>query len=435
MDIQCQPDGEERFLEIGREYGAWIARQMDLVGGWLQEIQDIYSPKTYGYFSYTPRELDQLRIVAEQIANTYVKIAKFLKAQKNPSSFIADTLTAKEQNILNQSVSSGTLSPATIRADIVFASSGDARIVEVNTDNVAGLENLFLYHSFFGQSRHFKQHHDAIARSLGRLLNVVRNWLDAHYNDFLSRSHRSDFPPLSAATVAIVYDDRDHCFFLARVLAEILRGQGINAIVRRPENILIEGDLVCSEGPFSKQRDVVHVIWRHWLFFEVFDAAGRPRVEFSPIQEADTKGLALVVNPIKDRLLFSKSILAQLLDRDSRLYSYTTNELRSFIAETRIIDLHDNVVKPLAKFGGEGVLIGDTETALIAQKRIDATTFEAWYANSSGTFRMDLFSVHGLLIYVGPDGKGQLGGVMGRAGPHPVVNFAKGAQVFGALTP
>ena len=423
MELVGQHETAQDFAAVCRSFSRWTSERMDFVGGWLPEIEDIYTQKTFGYFAYTRGELEQFEAIADRAAATYRRIAE------SGSVVVDEAMTDAQRTVLEESAQSAGPSPTTLRVDVVLDRDGRAYVVEVNSDNVAGLENLFLYHEFALASGAAKEVEADVRASLSRLLASYRGWLGAHYARF--RAMDPSRPSIEEAEVVVAYDDRDHCFFIARVLPELLRAVGLQASVLRPENLHVSTEALLHERPFDSSMRQVDILLKHWMFFEQFDEAGALRPRFRSAIEADRAELALVLNPIKDRRLFSKGILAQILAGSLP----DAGRLGEYCVPTQLVDLNGRVLKPLSQFGGSGVIVGGAGDWLVVQERVDSEPIESWYIDGGEPERVSLTAVHGLLVYVSPEGAGSLAGIMGRAGPNTVVNFSRGAQVFGTLTP
>ena len=143
--------------------------------------------------------------------------------------------------------------------------------------------------------------------------------------------------------------------------------------------------------------------------------------------------------PSLNRLVFSKGLLVEL--RRGKLLQLDSIEralIEEFVVESDDVRVPENEVwKPLAKYGGQGVRIGgarDSDNTWVRQRRIAINPVMAMYCRSeqSRPESRILHSVFGVLLYSAGDGY-QPGGMFARIGPEPVVNVARGAQVVPIL--
>jgi len=331
----------------------------------------------------------------------------------------------------------------TLRADVVNDVAGRPHIVEVNSENVAGFENLLLYLHFYEQMAPAgSTAHALVRRNIGRLEGAYRWWLDEHYAAF--RQSASDQHPLEVdgCSIVVCYEDRDHCIFIGRALAEQLRRMGLDAMPCRPEHLVKDHDGLFVREPMSGRTKRVDVVLRHWLAFEMYDATDRVLGErFKPLLEAVAEGLVLFLNPISERLLFSKALLAELHREHGGIFQLDDAQrafVHKYIVPTSLphasSEIMTKVYKPYSEYGGKGVTICEDSRGLLLQDRVQGRRVPSRYLEGPA-FKPavhDLHVVHGLLVY-GAQGESRLGGVMSRMGPNPVVNFAPGAQVVASL--
>jgi glutathionylspermidine synthase len=437
------------FLDSATSLHLWIRARLDLCGGWSAQLDKMYTPRCFGYYAFSPAQSCELRRIALRLWQIYSKIGSqienLIAAETLPSDWPLDHFQQTERDILNE-WGRPSCWATTLRADVVFDDNDRAQVVEVNTDNVGGLEDLLMMIGFHARHEDDPDRRKLLFRSLERLTATYDEWLTSHYRHFQSKIDKRP-SDLRDAGIAIVAEDRESSSALTRVLAAHLRARGFNATACRPEHLTIgpggESSLIDELGSGTKP---VHVILRDLLWEELFDDENERRVpkpHLHSLLDQGREGQVLFLNPLTERLLFSKAVLAELCTKKHGLFE--TNDLEDeflsrYVAPTEFYDASSHVLKPASAYGGQGVMIvegrrpsnGRARTMpWVRQARLNAETVNTLYRPRSELTptRRDLFAVHGLIIYGAPGGDAKFAGVMTRVGPDPVVNFSKGAQI------
>src|SRR5262249_20010516 len=117
----------------------------------------------------------------------------------------------------------------------------------------------------------------------------------------------------------------------------------------------------------------VNIVLRNWLHFEQFSNGPLSKrmllPQFVPLLDASAAREVLLLNPIAERLLFSKAILAELWNDRYGLFHLSAEERRfvsRYIAPTAFLspeelgklDLKSVVLKPSSEFAGKSVFVG-----------------------------------------------------------------------------
>lgn len=436
----------------------WIRSRLDLCGGWIQNIDDMYTPRTFGVYVFSQNDTRELCEIARRLGKIYTSVGKqiqesFLRGDLTWKDWKIDCFDVSKQKLFEQLLQNTTTWATTLRADFALE-KGCPKIFEVNSDNVAGLEDLFMFLHYHQQCfPEGDSYRLVIDETLTRLRNCLQNWINQQYAQFRSSIDNPAFFPEDPknAKIVVVYEDRYDSFFLARYFGALLNDVfGFSVCACRPEHLVRHDGKLFVETPITGALTEVHIVFRHWLFFEMFklskDGMGIPDEKFSAVIEASVNREALVLNPIKDRLLFTKAILAELyreVEDDGmfnlRLSDFDKEFIKKYIVPTEYAsEINSHVFKPSSEFGGKDVIIG-TEQVWVKQLRAETEQFQTFYRreptnpNGGDTSKKNLFVVHGLLCYGIPGHGHELAGIYTRMCPDPVVNFGRGAQIIPGL--
>lgn len=442
MGLELLAKNADDLAELAGVLEKYVVARLDLAGGWLPSIERDYAAKVVGYYRFDEGQSKTIREMAEGLGALYKSIGtQFGQYWPNRNgSWPFDRFSTPQEILLDRFVQGNQLWATTLRADFVLVNGCEPKIVEVNSDNVAGLEDLVIFLGFYSQRDEVPQaHRDEMITWLARIQENLGSMLGREYLAFcgrLSDSKRSDRPAaIHDARIAVVYEDKYDSFFLARFTAAILSGLGYNVVCCRPEHLHRRGSRLMIESPTqSTKLSPIDIVIRHWLFFEMFEGDVLARME--PLLAATEANDVLTLNPFSERLLFSKAILAELttptflqLSKEERSF------INRFITPTTLLPT-SSVLKPSSEFGGRKVTMLDETTVWVSQPRLDCEKLpSALYRTidrSGGKEiieigRKDLYIVHGLLVHGGSINSPS--GIMTRVGPDPVVNFSRGAQI------
>src|SRR4029077_12214602 len=150
----------------------------------------------------------------------------------------------------------------TLRADVVFDHAGRAKVLEVNSDNVAGVEAIDLLLRYYIRIYNLSNESDCTAALNG--LNDSFFRLVHEYWQFVSKS-------TSAPLISVCFQDRQVSFFAAHYLSKMLSGGGMRASAARPEHLRwIPGSGVLVKNPIWGESKV-DILWKHWLAYEMYE--------------------------------------------------------------------------------------------------------------------------------------------------------------------
>lgn len=435
-------------LELERarnELHDWYRRQMDLCGGWHPQIDANYAPRLLGMFAFTPEESRQLVTVGRQLGSLYHRVGHRIRQDGRLRERLLKRLPAAEQAALSASHDSS-LWASTLRADAVFDDKGRLKILEVNTDNVAGPEDILIQLEFW-RKKGRPIDGERATQHLTRLRNGIRKCLDFHWAafqaapGFCGRRVRSP-------TICVSFQDREDSFFMARYLGAVLRDLGYEVTVQRPEHIHVGDDGLLEAEQIGERRTPVDLVLRHWLSLEMYSPSrtGEPELEkkFGVLFHAAQEGRALIMNPFNDRFLFSKEILALLSSshQSEDAPIPLTHAEREFcsdhIVQTELVELAPTgtVLKAADSYGGKDVIVGNASgVPWVRQPFIDGRRTRGWYRTpATGVWgEQELHVVHGLLVQRLGEKEFELTGIFTRLGPSPVVNWIRGAQFIPGL--
>lgn len=446
MALELLSRNENDLRRHAAELQRYVLARIDLAGGWLPEIEASYSAKVVGYYRFDDSLQPKLREMADGLVDLYRSVGKQLQDRwgERRTDWPFDRFTSAQQMLLDRFVPLATDWASTLRADFVLKDGIAPKIVEVNSDNVAGLEDLIIYLGFYLHRGDIPEpHRQEMMCWLQRLKDAFSGMIDGRYATYFERlSARCQVGrPASAreAQIAVVYEDRYDSFFLARFSSTILESLGYKVVCCRPEHLhRSNGRLYVESVLDSMERRTVDVVIRHWLFFEMFDNDALNRLE--PLFSATQAGEVITLNPFSERLLFSKALLAELTDPTLiELCAEHKRFVREFVTPTKRLSF-SGVLKPSSEFGGRQVTMLDTASVWVTQDRLSCeiahsvpyrTLLRQGDRIVERVESLDLYIVHGLLVYSGTGGT--LGGVMTRVGPDPVVNFSRGAQIIPAI--
>src|SRR5579871_2941467 len=148
----CAPDGTRyslaQFTRELAQLNTHFTDQMDLCGGWSPDLGEAMMPRCTGIFSFTPSEAAQLNSIAQHLGPIYKKLGKAIESDLNFRRRALSMISAGEAKNIG-SVLNRPPWATTLRADVIFDTSGQARIVEVNSDNVGGIEAIDLMLRFY----------------------------------------------------------------------------------------------------------------------------------------------------------------------------------------------------------------------------------------------------------------------------------------------
>lgn len=438
------------FLQRADGLQRWIADRLYLCGGWSAELEQQYAPRLHGVYQFDAETSEALRRLAAGLGRLYARlgmqIGSKIRALGLPPSWPLDHFGSDERDLIDQFHDESNWA-TTLRADIVLDGAGRPWVVEVNSDNVGGLEDLMMMLGWFQASGHGGASGHA-AQALQQLQDCYLGWLRAHH---AAHRRRRDLPPqeLEDAVIAIVADDMENSSALSRVLAAYLGQRGIQARPCRPSQLRSSGGGIEVAGELGDAHHSVDIVLRDMLWHELFSSApglAEPtlRAPTRTLLTAAAQGQVLLLNPPTERLLFSKAILAELCTGAHGVFDLDNQDrefVQQYIPRTEYLQTGGRVLKPSSLCGGQGVFIGGGAAAnegsmpWVLQERVQAERVRTWYrdAHQPVPVERDLFVVHGLLIYGAPGQQSQLAGVMTRIGPDPVVNFSRGAQIVPGL--
>lgn len=438
------------FLQRADGLQRWIADRLYLCGGWSAELEQQYAPRLHGVYQFDVAGSEALRRLARGLGRLYARlgaqIGSRIRARGLPPSWPLDHFGSDERALIEQFRDESNWA-TTLRVDVVLDGAGRPWVVEVNTDNVGGLEDLMMMLGWFQASGHGGATVLA-AQALQQLQGCYLGWLRAQH---AAHRRRHDLPPqeLEHAVIAIVADDMENSSALSRVLATYLRQCGIQARPCRPSQMRSSGSGVEVEGELGDAHHRVDIVLRDMLWHELFSSAlglAEPTLQAPAraLLAAAARGQVLLLNPPTERLLFSKAILAELCTDAHGIFELDDQDrafVQQYIPRTEYLQAGGRVLKPSSLCGGQGVFIGggadvnECSMPWVLQERVQAERVRTWYRDPHQPVpaERDLFVVHGLLIYGAPGQESQLAGVMTRIGPDPVVNFSRGAQIVPGL--
>lgn len=452
MLIDFTEGKSDEFLTECKALEESIAESMDLLGGWSPSMARQSQTRSIGMYVFNPTRSEELHYIAKQLGKIYEKLGRRLESTLGINAKLLKHLSADQQSVLATAPTTAGWA-TTLRADFLYESDA-LKIVEVNTDNVAGVEDLILQYWHYLEKAP-KTVLPVIRRSEERIANTLISWIAHHYSLFTKRAV-SDKPP----QIAIVFADRDESMFFARVLEHLLvKHTSWNVLTCRPENLVRDNGELAIRLPRGETFKA-DLILRHYLFFEMFNTnTGQLLPEFAEILAAEAEHRALFLNPTSERRIFSKALMTELWDLKNKKDSFLDSEERAFIddylvptenAQYSKDDPIGYITKPADSYGGNGIrirysedssgILGDprfSDYPWVRQPALRAECFERWTrvhplgSDASLAIRVPVFTVHGLLIH--KLDQHQLTGVMTRVGPDPIVNWSRGAAVLPAL--
>ena len=465
VDISDIDRSEDTFPERCSALHYWVRTRFELCGGWLPDLDESYRPRALGYYIFDECLSRELNELGAGLAKLYENIGKrILSSDRQPFNFDKwhlDRFSPIEISTLMRLLPA-TSWATTLRADIVVDKNNHPWIVEVNTDNVGGIEDLIIMTGYFLNAEVNATRRSLLKRSWSALINTYLAWLDKHFDhsaDFVGDD--KNFPgSIHDATIALVAEDRGSSFALTRVLAALLRSNGLRVVCCRPEHLTFANDILSVPNELGRGRIPVHVVLKDWLWEEMFDGSVGTmqcwrKSHFEPILNAVERRKVLLLNPATERILFSKGLLAELTNASSEFFDLDQEDrsyIEKYILPTELLKAlpedigSEQVIKPVSCSGGKGVIIGSTTTpdktdpglsgALkqslwVRQPRIRPEMITTLYQRdlTDRAVKTDLYSVHGIIVYSAPGLRRALAGVMTRVGPEPVVNFSRGAQI------
>lgn len=431
----------------------WIRDRLYLCGGWSPELDRQYTPRVYGYYRFDAACSAEMRRVAIGLGRLYSNVGahmgELIRDRGLPDDWPLDYFGPHESALITSFRHENNWA-TTLRADVVLDASGQPRIVEVNSDNVGGLEDLLMMLGHFA-SDNCAGETEAVRGALRHLQDSYLGWVRSQYNAYRRRCGLSA-KVLEESTIAIVADDLENSSALTRVLAAFLHSHGIDARPCRPAQLRRRAGTLEVADELGAIYHPVDIVLRDMLWHELFDdahadARARLKPQTGAMLEAARHGEVLLLNPPTERLLFSKAILAELCTSRHGMFNLDAEDqdfVARYMAHTEYFDAAGQVLKPSSLYGGQGVfMLGRVSThdragmPWVLQSRVAAERVRTLYRKERETppTLRDLFVVHGLLVYGAPDAAAQLAGVMTRIGPDPVVNFSRGAQIVpGVLT-
>jgi glutathionylspermidine synthase len=472
VDIADIDPSEHSFPNRCSALHGWVRTRLELCGGWLPDLVESYRPRAFGYYMFDKALSRELNELGTGLARLYDNIGRnILSPDARPLNFNKwrlDKFSPIEKSTLIQHLPA-TSWATTLRADVVIDKNNHPWIVEVNTDNVGGIEDLIIMTGYFLNSEVDAARRDFLKRSWSTLINTYLAWLDKHFEHFINFiGENNNFPgSIRDATIALVAEDRGSSFALTRVLAALLRSNGLRVICCRPEHLTFFNDTLSAPNELGRGRIPVHVVLKDWLWEEMFDESicttnCSRKNSFDAILNAVERRKVLILNPITERVLFSKGLLAELTIANSGMFDLDQKDksyVEKYVLPTELLKAppkdvgSEQVVKPVSCSGGKGVTIGSTvitrgntasssskgtvKSLWVRQPRIRPEMIRTLYQRDrmDTVIETDLYSVHGIIVYSGPGIRRALAGVMTRIGPEPVVNFGRGAQIVpGILT-
>jgi len=437
----CAPDGTRysrtQFTHELMQLNRHFVDQMDLCGGWSSELADAMTPRCTGVFYFAQSETMQLKSIARYLGSIYKKLGKAIESDLNFRKRALSMIPAGEAKNIGPVLSRSPWA-TTLRADVIFDRSGQARIVEVNSDNVGGIEAIDLMLRFYIESYRLRPE-SSCAIALRAMNSSLRQLVLEEWNHFPGRSRPQP-------TIAVAFQDRDVSSFAARYLAAMLSRNGFHAFARRPEHFQWgSGKGVVVKNPVCGTT-AVDVLWKHWLSCEMYESGAKKGRQFNPVFlrlfNASARQELLVLSAFADRLLFSKEWMVELceMERDqdqNRFPQILSAAERRFIAQyfvpsRRCAEVKvGSVIKAADSFGGKQVeFVRKDRPVWIEQPEVVPHKVPSLFRmNVSGPVETkELYAVHGVVVHTSPSGQGRLAGVMTRVGPEPIVNWASGAQ-------
>ncbi|MHC0449137.1 MAG: hypothetical protein ACRY3E_03455 [Candidatus Lariskella arthropodorum] len=451
-----------KFEEQCNDMHLWIKGRLDLSGGWLETIEEAYFPKFAGCYMYDKESTCELEYIASNLGQLYYRIGTQVQEyyQKLNSEdfwklFEFTKLSSQQQALINYIGLPHSWAPL-IRPDMLVDAAGNFNIVEVNAGNVAGIEEIIMFLLYLRKVNSLVLHKETIDRTLDRILLMTKQWLVWQYQHYLVINQKQ--LNKSKISIAVVYEDRTDCFFTSKYLALIFKHLGFDAVHCRAEHLSIKEGLLYAETPLGLDSTVVNVVYADFIFDEMFTDCDYKEPEILPqfqvILEAVKMKIVLLLNPLTEVLITSKTILAELWKGDGSIFNLTKSEqdfIYKYIPRTIPLgdvksgEIKEYIIKPSHLHGGRGVLISADEVQKfhkkrnlnkdknywVAQKRIQTIPFTSSYRTNSLTFEnKELYSVHGMLIYQIDMNCHAMGGVMVKSCPDPVINFSRGAQLI-----
>jgi hypothetical protein len=444
---------------------SWIRARLHLSGGWLPEIDRSYFPKTPSLYAFSSTSTERIRQVSINVARLYQKIGyqigQYFDGYLLGRDWPFDNFSSAERTVLQRVGLPRSWAPM-LRPDIIINEDNTPKIIEVNVDNPAGFEELVMYLRFYDNVVGDESEYSTRIRStLNSLLMNFKWWIDAQYKLFLQSLTSDEAEHFGVhPRIAVVYEDLEDSFFLSRYLTAFLNELGYKAIACRPEHVKLSEHGLSVEAPASGQPVPIDLVIRDWLFDEMFEEQNgdekRLKPHFEVFIQAVERNAALILNPLSERLLFSKALLAELHSDVYGIFSLTPEDRRfvnDHIVKTWLVDtlpsadaLANMVLKPASLCSGQNVFVGgETDPNLVpnidqssdiwvGQEKVLGKRQEALFRLSEAKISTEqLFVTHGALVYDNSGGQYVLGGVMTKASLDPVVSFQRGAQLVPSL--
>lgn len=450
------------FQQIRARLAQWMLGRMDLCGGWTKAMEDGGTPRTVGVYIFSDKTADRLQQVARDLGDLYESIGQQLRQRiVDGDDSPLGAFPPAQRQLMKRFLPSSFAFATTLRADFAITEDQRIRLVEVNSDNVGGVEDLILQLTFYlGLAQGAAK--TLIEKSLHRVIAHFCHWIASSYTEFCRQLPPSKLHLFSAQPrIALVSQDRDVSYFLSRFLASVLTEAGYRATACRSANLHRRADGLWLENAAGEPRQRIDIVLRDLLFTEMFMQSGGERqsdvfdAQFEEIVEAASTQKVLILNPFSEHILFTKDLLARLRAPD---YFALTESQREFVAthivETSLftgtrseIENADNIVlKPFNRSGGQGVYFrsgqivsGEMPSAeqlsgsvWVRQPVVRAQTAEWRFWSDDKSILKDVYIIHGLLVMRLGKSDHRLAGVLTRVGPDPVVNWSRGAQLMAA---
>lgn len=438
----------------------WFRKQMDMVGGWLPEMDEAYRPLFPGYYAFDAETWSKLNQAGLQVASYYDELGRGIR--KDFLSVDLDEFWSKYGNLgipdsykeVFELLRTDYQTCSLMRPDILIDEDGTPMVVEVNLDNPAGIEDYFLFTDYFSSHKDYLSPVELmhVTGQRKKFLNMISAWVKSTYRDFLASQKHNGAPSRNPSpTIAVVYADRDDSFFTAKYMTAIFKLLGYEAIHCRPEHLEFTGSNLQVREPLSKAQKNIDVVHRDFLFEEMFcEKNSRYAFDdnFRSLLDAISNSSVVLLNPLQNFLLRSKSMLSQT---NGLLWGTGAELLEGYVPETTCAsdfnvasrELSEFVLKPAIGRGGNGVRTEASEIAeflerpseskrlgnYVLQKRVAKEKRRTRVWSDSGELHPQVLNCdHGLVMLKAHD-NWEAGCVVTKAGASSVVSFSTGAQL------